>query len=137
MAKSSRIDTERRVYTMQGWIIDGVQDYLILKQATAQWDISLRQARRYLKRAYENWKQDEDISFEEIKGAKIAELKQLKRTLKDEFKGTPQGIRTIMSVEKQIIRLQGLIVKRVDVTTRTEVKPMKLIDATSNGDTST
>jgi hypothetical protein len=29
--KSTKIETEKRVFTIQGWIINGVQDYLILK----------------------------------------------------------------------------------------------------------
>lgn len=115
-SRATKLEVEKRVLTIQSWIIEGVQDNLILKQAKTKWDIGLRQARKYLKKAYENWKQDEEITFEEKRDAKIAELKQLKRSLKPEYKGTPQGIRTIVAVEKEIIRLEGLIVKRIDVT---------------------
>lgn len=118
--KSTSIEKEKRIFTIQGWIIDGVQDYLILKQAQNQWGIGLRQARNYLKSAYENWKQDEDVTTDLKREAKIAELKQIKRSLKEEYKGTPQGIRAIMAVEKEIIRLEGYVVKKVDVTTNGE-----------------
>lgn len=117
MAKCTGLELEKRIFTIQGWIIDGVQDYLILKQAKTQWGISLRQARRYLKTAYENWKRDEDVNIDLKKEAKIAELKQIKRSLKEKYKGTPAGIRAVMSVEKEIIRLEGYVVKKVDVTT--------------------
>ena len=113
--KCTALEKEKRIFTIQGWIIDGVQDYLILKQAKTQWGIGLRQARNYLKTAYENWKQDKDVSFELKKEAKIAELKQIKRSLKEKYKGTPDGIRAIMAVEKEIIRLEGYVTKKVDV----------------------
>lgn len=108
MAKASKLEAEKRVFTIQGWIIDGVQDYLILKQATTQWGITLRQARTYLSRAYNNWKQDSDVTIDLRRQAKIAELKQTKRSLKEEFKGTPAGINAITRVEKLIIKLEDL-----------------------------
>ena len=117
MAKSTALEVEKRIFTVQGWILDGVQDYLILKQSKTQWGISLSQAKRYLKKAYVNWKRDEDVNIDLKKEAKIAELKQIRRSLKEKYKGTPAGIRAIMSVEKEIIRLEGYAVKKVDVTT--------------------
>lgn len=134
--KATKIEVEKRIFTMQGWIIDGVQDYLILKQATTQWNISLRQARTYLKRAYEGWKQDQDISFELKKNSKIVDLQQVRRSLKEQYKGTPSGIRAIIAVEKEIIRLEGYVVHKVALNLNPEVKPMKLIDATGNGGSS-
>jgi hypothetical protein len=115
MAKCTALEKEKRIFTIQGWIIDGVQDYLILKQAKTQWGIGLRQARNYLKAAYENWKQDEDVTIDLKREAKIAELKQIKRSLKEEHKGTPAGIRAIMAVEKEIIKIEGYVTKKVDV----------------------
>lgn len=120
MAKCTKLEKEKRIFIIQGWIIDGVQDYLILKQAKAQWSIEIRQAREYLKQGYENWKQDKDIDFELKKDAMIAELKQTKRSLKEEHKGTPAGIRAIMAVNKEIIRLEGYVVKKIDITTKGE-----------------
>lgn len=130
MAKSSKIEVERRIFTIQSWIIDGVQDYLILKQATAQWAITLSQARRYLKKARERWQSDESATIDQERSDKIARLQQIARSLKEEYKGTPSGIRAIMSVEKEIIKLKGLVVKRIDITT--DVKPIRLVDATGS-----
>ena len=109
MSKASNIEVEKRIFTIQGWIIDGVQDYLIIKQATTQWNISPRQAKRYLKNAYENWKTDESLTVEDKRAAKIAELKQLKRSLQEQYKGTPGGISAIMNIEKEIIKLEGIL----------------------------
>lgn len=121
MNKATSIEADTRIFTIQGWIIDGVQDYLIIKQSVKQWSISPRQAKRYLKKAYENWKRDEGLSVEDKRAAKIAELKQTKRSLQDKFKGTPQGINAIMNVEEKIIRLEGILPpKRVQLSTDAE-----------------
>ena len=63
---------------------------------------------------------DEDVTIDLKREAKIAELKQIKRSLKEEHKGTPAGIRAIMAVEKEIIKLEGYVIKKVDVTTNGE-----------------
>lgn len=91
--RATELEKERRIFTVMGWIIDGVQDYLILKQAKTQWGINLRQAKRYLQMARENWVQDEKVDIETKRNNKIAKLQQLARSLKEEYKGTPQGLR--------------------------------------------
>ena len=108
MSKATQLEKENRIFTIQGWIIDGVQDYLIEKQMEQKWGIKKRQAARYIKEAYSRWKKNKDIEIEERRDAKVAELKQLKRTLKDGFKGTPAGINAILRVEKEINKLEDL-----------------------------
>ncbi len=113
----TKLEKEKRILTVQQWIIDGVQEDLMRKQMHQQWGIKTRQAKNYIRQAYEAWKTDADIDIETRRQAKIAELQQVKRSLKNEYKGTPSGIRAIMQVEKQIIRLEPYSVKRIDVTT--------------------
>lgn len=137
--RGSKVEKERRILTVQGWLIDGVQDWLILQQMQSEWDLSLRQSRRYLKDAYTRWKANEDISIEHRRAAKIAELKQDKRSLKPEYKGTPQGINAIARLEKLIIRLEDLEPPRkhqVEANVSTTIKPTKYIDATGDSNTS-
>lgn len=106
--KCTKADSERRILAIQGWIIDGAQDSLILRQIQNEWGVGLRMARKYVKKAYENWKQDATIDIESRRSAKVAELQQLKRSLKEEFKGTPSGINAVGRIDKMIIRLQSL-----------------------------
>ncbi|SHJ20684.1 hypothetical protein SAMN05443429_11239 [Cruoricaptor ignavus] len=117
MQKATKIESEKRLIQVQYWIIDGVQDGVILQQMQTQWKIKIRQARNYLREAYQRWKSDENITVELKRAAKIAELKQLKRSLKENYKGTPMGIRAIMDVEKEIIKLENITPpKKVEVT---------------------
>lgn len=109
MKKASKIEVRNRISTIQLWIIDGLQNSLIKKQAQEKWKVSERQVKRYIKYAYNNWRSDEEISIKDKRAAKIAELKQLRRTLQQQYKGTPSGISAIMNVEKEIIKLEGLV----------------------------
>jgi hypothetical protein len=111
MSKSKRVtkeEKERRIFTVQGWIIEGVHDDFMMRQMRNQWGISSRQAKRYLKSAYSNWKGDEEIDIETKRQAKIAELKHDLRSLKPEFRGTPQGLNAKARIQKMIIRLENI-----------------------------
>lgn len=131
----SKLEKERRILTVQGWIIDGAQDNFILRQVKSKWDLSLRQAKRYLRNAYENWKVDEKISIEDKRAAKVAELKQDIRSLKAEFQGTPQGMNAKARLHKLVIKLEDLEPAsrhEIESNVNSVVKPVKFIDATGN-----
>jgi len=106
--KCTKAEKEKRIQQIQGWIIDGVQDYLILKQITAEWEITLRQARKYLKSSYEGWLQESEINIAARRQAKIAELKQELRNLKPKYKRTPAGLNARARIHKLLIKLEGL-----------------------------
>lgn len=108
IARATKIEKEKRLFIVQGWIIEGVQDNLIVKNIVEKWNLDVRQAQRYVRQAYESWKKIEGVNIDMKREMKIAKLQQLVKTLKDEYKGTPQGIQAIMSVEKEIIKLEGL-----------------------------
>jgi hypothetical protein len=52
--KSTKIETEKRVFTIQGWIINGVQDYLILKNIEQEWGVG-RGNLKFTSKAYKIW----------------------------------------------------------------------------------
>lgn len=106
-AKASKIEYEKRVFTIQGWIIDGVQDYLIKKQVL-NWGISKRQSERYISEAYQRWKKDKTIDLDQRRDARIAELQQDIRGMDDKFKKTPMGLRTILAYKKELSKLEDL-----------------------------
>ncbi|UYW01784.1 hypothetical protein K5I29_02340 [Flavobacterium agricola] len=106
--RSTKIETEKRVFTIQGWIINGVQDYLILKNIEDQWGVGRRQAKNLLRKAYEIWHEDQEATVEQKRALRIAELKQLARSLKDSYKGTPNGITALMQIHKEINKLEAL-----------------------------
>lgn len=106
--RCTKIEKENRLFIVQGWIIEGIQDRLIVKKIIDMWQLDVRQAQRYVRDAYDSWKKIEGVNLDMKREMKIAELKQLRRSLKDNYKGTPSGIAAIMAVEKEIIKLEGL-----------------------------
>ena len=117
--KSTAIGKEKRLFTIQGWILEGVPDRLIVKQIFAVWGIGVRQAQRYIQEAYSSWAKIEGVSIEMKRELKIAKLKQDIRSLRPEFRGTPAGLRAVTLIEKEIIKLEGLeLPRQIDITTK-------------------
>lgn len=106
--RSTKLELEKRLFIVQSWIIEGQQDNIIVKNIVEKWNVDIRQAQRYVRKAYESWKQIEGVNIEMKREMKIARYKQLIKSLKDEYKGTPSGIRAIAEVEKRIDMLEGL-----------------------------
>lgn len=106
--RATNEEIERRIFTMQGWIIDGISEFLIKKQAVTQWKVSFKTAKRYMKLAYDGIKPDLERSIEDKRAGKIAELEQRKRTMDERYKKTPQGIRVLNDIDKIIVRLEGM-----------------------------
>lgn len=126
--KASGIESARRVHQIQGMITSGVPDYKILYFAQTTWNISERQAKRYLQKAYQNWKVDCEASIEEQRAAKIAELQELKNSLQESSKKTPQGLQVILNIQKEIIKLQDLMPAKKVILQGDAEKPIVITD---------
>lgn len=118
-ARASKLETEKRIFTIQGWIISGVPDYLILKNIEQQFKdkndiyVGRRQAKNLLKKAYEVWHEEQNATVEQKRSLRIAELKQDIRNMKDVYKGTPQGMAVVNNIKKEISKLEALYPVRV------------------------
>lgn len=110
--KKNRADkTEflKRIFAVQGWIVEGIQPALIIRSIiTSNWCESERQAYRMLKKARDLWTEVPEAELAQKRQLKVSELQQLKRSLKEGFKGTPAGIRAMVAIDKEIIMLEGL-----------------------------
>lgn len=118
-ARSTKIETEKRVFIIQGWIINSVPDYLILKNIQQQFKdkngipVGKRQAKNLLDKAYVTWQREEASTIEQKRIMRIAELKQDIRNMKDEYKGTPRGMAVVNSIKKEISKLEALYPARM------------------------
>ena len=106
--KATNIEKANRLFTVQGWILDGVADRLIVKQIIQQWGLGIRQAERYVEEAYKDWAKIKGVSIEMKRELKIAELQQRKRNLDPKIKNTAEGIRVLNEIDKIIIKLEGM-----------------------------
>jgi hypothetical protein len=122
--RSSKLETEKRVFTIQGWIINGVPDYLILKNIEQQWGVCRRQSKNLLKKAYTIWHEDQEATIDQKRALRIAELKQIARSMSESDKKTPKGISSLMSVHKEINKLEGLYPARTHLIKGDEENPI-------------
>lgn len=112
--RSSKLETEKRVFTIQGWIINGVPDYLILKNIEQQFKnkdgnfLSRRQSKVLLQKAYKIWHEEQEATVEQRRALKIAELKQDVRSMDAKFKNTPQGMAVLLNYKKEINKLEAI-----------------------------
>lgn len=124
--KSTKIETANRVFTIQGWILNGVQDYLILKNIEQKYNVGRRQAKNLLQKAYKIWHEDQEATIEQKRSMRIAELQQDIRGMKDEYKGTPRGMAVINSIKKEISKLEALYPARTHILQGNTEKPIAI-----------
>ncbi|QOR74592.1 hypothetical protein IMZ16_03930 [Cruoricaptor ignavus] len=103
-----KLEKDQRIFTMMGWMIDSVPEYLIKKQAMQSWGISIETARRYYREAHANWRRDRIIDIQAKLDSRIAELQNNLRNMDPKFKNTPQGLKIALAYLKELSKLEGL-----------------------------
>lgn len=109
MPAITKIEHEKRLRTVQEWIIDDYPSCDIVTQCIAKWGVSDRQAKRYIKDATEAWVDGNQEKLNAKRSRRIESLKKLKRDMKPEFRGTPPGMRALLMIDKEIAKLEGVI----------------------------
>lgn len=127
--KSTVVEMERRIRSVQEWIINDYAYVDIVKQSMQNWGISDRQAKNYIKTAGERFAEANKQDVELLRAAAIERRKKLARDLKESYKGTPGGIGTLLDIEKDICKLQGLYIDKVSLTDPTG-KPLQMPNTT-------
>lgn len=125
MGKADKIEWEKRIRVVMEWIIEDWPYADIVTNIIAKWNLEERQAKRYVKAARDKWNEQENELVERKRRLKIESLKKLKRSLQEKYKGTPHGIRAVLHVEKELIKLEGLNpAMKLEVTGK-DGKPIK------------
>lgn len=106
--RASGYEKKRRIYIIQGWIIEGVPRCFIIDRIIKEGWVAERQAYRLYVHAMESWVKGPEAEIETKRKMKIEELKHIIRGLKEEYKGTPNGLTAIAPYQKMIIDLEGL-----------------------------
>lgn len=130
--RSSKLETEKRVFTIQGWIINGIQDYLILKNIEQEWGVCRRQSKNLLQKAYKIWHDDQEATIEQKRALRIAELKQVARSMSESDRKTPKGISALMSVHKEINKLEALYPATRHIIQGDKQNPIAIIDTSDD-----
>lgn len=107
--KADAVEYERRLMSIQLWIVERHSYTIIIKQIMDKgWSKSERHAKRMIATARDRWIDQEEEDIKKKKHIKVKQLEHTIRSLKEEYKGTPEGISAIVKVEKEIIKLEGL-----------------------------
>ena len=107
--RCTNIEMDKRIFAIQGWIIEGVQPALIVREILKkEWCTSQRHAERLMAKARDKWTELPEAAIDQKRKIKIAELQEYKRKMDPRFKTTPMGIRTLVFIDKEIILLEGL-----------------------------
>lgn len=121
MRKADGILFAKRVNQVQAWILQDIPvDMMIRQIIQLDWCTTDRAAYNYISAAKERWIRNLDQDVNEMVKLKVIELQERKRTLKEEFKGTPAGIKALNEIDKLIIDLLGLN-KPIQVHVRTKI----------------
>ncbi|KAA5532666.1 hypothetical protein F0919_17955 [Taibaiella lutea] len=124
--RSTKVEFERRLLAVQAWLIEGNTHAMVLKNIIDQkWSNSKRHAEKMIQLARERWIDFEDESLDKKRKFKIQELKHMKRSLAQEYRTTPEGIKALLSIEKEIIKLEGLSIKKIEIS-GDEEKPLQV-----------
>ena len=106
--KTDQNEYQKRLFTVQGWIIQGIPSSLIIKKVVQNQWCNERNAKHLLKKARAAWAKMPQSDLNEKRMIKIVQLEHMKLDLKQEYKGTPAGLQTLMIIEKELIKLEGL-----------------------------
>lgn len=107
--KADAVEYERRLMSIQSWIVERYAYFVIIKQIMDKgWSQSERHAKRMIAAARDRWVEHEEEDIKKKRQIKVKQLEHTIRSLKEEYKGTPEGISAIVKVEKEIIKLEAL-----------------------------
>jgi hypothetical protein len=108
MALLDKIEYEKRIRMVQEWIIEDWPEADIRSNIMRSWKVGDRMARNYVSEARKRWASESQSEVDEKRKLRIQSLKKLKRSLKEQYKGSPAGIFAILAVDKEIIKLEGI-----------------------------
>ncbi|MFZ4412461.1 MAG: hypothetical protein ACOYOV_05195 [Bacteroidales bacterium] len=111
---SSLIENEKRIRSVQEWLMSGQCTTDIITQCVNLYGISSRQAYTYLKKAYKEFKKISEEQIEERRSFHIEARLKLYRDLKD--KNTSKSAAVAVDILKDIAKLEGLYVEKQEIT---------------------
>ena len=108
MPKIDKVETEKRIRIVQEWILEDQAYTDIVSAIMQKWGLEERQAKKYIAQARARWVNQEEIVVDQKRRLRIEGLKKLKRSIKEQFKGTPRGVEAMLKIDKEISKLEGI-----------------------------
>jgi hypothetical protein len=113
--KSAKAETQRRIRIIQDWLLQDHVTTDIINNAVASWNISERQAYRYLWAAGKFFKESIRKSMEDKVNYYLARKRKLLRDMDPNEKKTAAGVKAINSVLDSMAKMEGITIDSVKV----------------------
>lgn len=114
--KSSKFEIERRIRNVQEWILDDHTYSDIMRSIVNKWGVSDRQAQRYIKSAYEEFKEKNELSMDIKKAFYMKRKMKIIRDMDPKVKTTASGARAINKILDSMAELDGIKINRIQLT---------------------
>lgn len=111
--KSTKIETDKRTRGVQEWMMQGHSSSDIVRQCIAQWGITGRQAYKYIRKAYDAFREQAERDIEARRQYHIHSRLKLFRDLQDKKSSKPAG--TALAILQDIAKLEGLYVEKTEI----------------------
>jgi hypothetical protein len=113
-SRSDNAIMEKRVRMVQQWLLEDHPTHDIVSFCIGKWDVSKRQAYRYLSHAMEKFREANEKSVEQKVNYYLARKRKLIHDMPDAYKKTPQGVAAINNVLNSMAVLEGIHLRRLD-----------------------
>lgn len=112
--KGDHIQTYERVRAVMKYILEGYTSTQIVDQCQLIFEVSDRQARTYITKAFQEFKKVSRKNMEEKVGFYLSAKLKLYNKLKD--KETPAGAAVALNILESMEKIDGIVVKKIDLT---------------------
>lgn len=122
MAKADQLTLNMRIRTVAEWILEGYATKDIIQSCESKWGVDERMAYKYRKAAFKIFQETTKGKLDERLAFHVAARMKIFNALKD--KNTPKGSDSALRILDSIARLEGVMVDKVDVTSKgKQIKP--------------
>ena len=118
--KPDKIEFAKRIRSVQEWLMSGVSTTDIITQCKNKWELSERQAYRYVKKAYEEFRKMSEEDIENRRSFHIEARLKLYRDLKD--KNVNKSAAVAIDILRDIAKLEGLYIEKSEISIEGEKK---------------
>jgi len=110
MPRTSKIEYERRINTLQQWLVEGdPASEIHARIINNQWCTTKRHAQRLIAAAYKRWADDENKHLRAMRKIASHRLREMIKQISPDVKDKPAGLRAMLEFEKEINKLEGIM----------------------------
>ena len=110
------IEKTKRIRTVQEYILRDYTASQIVDQCIHMWGVSIPQAKRYYRDAYENWREMSEQDADERRRYHIQARMKMIRDISEKERNTVAGKKLELAIRQDIAGLEGLYIKRFEHT---------------------